>query len=276
MERKDDEWVRLLTVLAFPHVLHDHSEDSIMAALQSIGGLISGLQTEDIITKLTEFKKQPVDLLTAQKTKLTEKLTAWQNVNARMLAVKLKAADLQNASAFNAKQVVSSNTSALSVSASDTATVGSYRIKIVQLAQAHQLGSAISYANLTGTALGTGSITIKNVSSGASTIVDIATGADSLTAVRDAINASGADVVANIVNDGTTTPYRLVLTSASTGLDGEMEITTNLTGGAGLAFDGATSEITAAQNAEVTMGTTNPITIESSTNTITTLISGVS
>lgn len=247
-----------------------------MPALQSISGLISGLQTDDIIQKLIEFKKRPIQLLSDQKAKLTNKLTAWQSVNARLLAVKLKAADLASSNAFNSKSATSSDESVATASVSTTATAGSYTIKVVRLAKAEQIGSALNYASTTSTALGSGTITIHNNSSNQSWVVTVPVGADSLEAVRDAINASGSDAIANIVSDGSANPYRLVLTSRKTGSAGDISVTTSLSGGVGLSFDGPSSVISPPDDAQVEMGSgATPITITSSSNTISTLIPGV-
>lgn len=247
-----------------------------MPGLANINGVISGLQTDDIISKILQYKQRPIDLLNQKKAGLTEKLTAWQSMNARLLAVQLKAADLQSASAFAIKTAVSSNTDALTATASDTATAGTYTLKITQLAKAHQLGSADNYSSASTVGVGSGSISIKNVSSGQSWTIDITTDANSLENVRDAINAAGTDAVANIVNDGTANPYRLVLTSKLTGTSGELEVTTNLSGGEGLNFVGPNSVITPPDNALVQLGSgATPISISNSTNIITGLIPGV-
>ncbi|MCC6485395.1 MAG: flagellar filament capping protein FliD [Armatimonadetes bacterium] len=247
-----------------------------MPALQSISGLISGLQTDDIIQKLIDFKKRPIQLLNNQKTQLTDKLAAWQSLNARLLAVKLRAADLTTASTFGSKSAVSSDESVATVSASSAATQGSYTLKVLSLAKAQQLGSAQNYESPTNSSVGNGTITIHNTSSNQAWSITIPEGADSLEAVRDAINASGSDAIANIVSDGSASPYRLVLTSRKTGSAGALSVTTSLTGGAGLSFDGPSSVISPADDAQVQLGSgATPIVVTSSSNTITTLIPGV-
>ena len=50
---------------------------------------------------------------------------------------------------------------------------------------------------------------------------------NTLAGIRDAINAAGMGVTATIVNDGSGTPYRLSLTSTSSGASNSLKITTS-------------------------------------------------
>lgn len=104
---------------------------------------------------------------------------------------------------------------------------------------------------------------------------------NTLQGMRDAINAAAMGVSATIVNDGSSTPYRLVLTSNSTGLSNSIMITTN---GADAAVNGllANDPTTGTQNLTETVAaknaalTVNGIQISKSTNNINDAIQGVS
>jgi flagellar hook-associated protein 2 len=89
--------------------------------------------------------------------------------------------------------------------------------------------------------------------------------ADSLTEVASKINASGADVLAAVVNDGNPTrPFRLSLASKTTGLNGAFIWTTE-------GSDPGLSMISAAQNARVFFGSSDPasaLLFSSSSNTV--------
>jgi flagellar hook-associated protein 2 len=248
-----------------------------MPGLGSVSGLASGIPTDEIIAKIMAYRQRPVELLKGQRDALSEKLKAWQNVNARLLAVRMSAAQLASASAFETLSAKSSNPDALTATAAAGAPSGTYTLRVLQVARAHQLGSDQRFADTTTTSIGTGAITITNTATGAVTYVYIPEGAGHLEAVRDAINASGADVFASIVNDGSgSTPYRLLITSKTTGTAGEIQVSTSLTGGTGLSFTGPDSVVTAATNARVQIGAGGtPIVVESSTNTITTALPGL-
>jgi flagellar hook-associated protein 2 len=248
-----------------------------MPGLGSVSGLASGIQTDELIAKIIAYRQRPVELLKGQRDALSEKLKAWQNVNARLLAVRLSASQLSSASAFQTLSATSSNPDALTATASAGAPAGTYTLKVLSVARAHQLGSDQRFADTTTTSVGTGSITITNTATGTATYVYIPEGAGHLEAVRDAINASGADVFASIVNDGSgSTPYRLLITSKTTGTAGAIQIETSLTGGTGLSFAGPDSLVTAASNARVQIGAGGtPIVVESSTNSISTALPGI-
>lgn len=102
---------------------------------------------------------------------------------------------------------------------------------------------------------------------------------NTLEGIRDAINAAAMGISATIVNDGTATPYRLVLTSNSSGVSNSIKITTDAGDAAIdslLAHDPAgtqnLSQTVAAQNAEFTV---NGIPISKTSNTVTDSIQGV-
>jgi flagellar hook-associated protein 2 len=96
---------------------------------------------------------------------------------------------------------------------------------------------------------------------------------DTLTSLQTKINQLGLGVTTQIINDGSTTnPYRLVLTSDNTGRAGRFVIdsgTTNLN----------TSNLVAGQDAAVLLGgsgSSQPLLVTSSTNSLNNLIKGVS
>jgi len=57
----------------------------------SVGGLVSGLKTDEIIAKIMEYARRPQDKLKAEKAEAQAKLAIWQDLNTRVLALKLKA-----------------------------------------------------------------------------------------------------------------------------------------------------------------------------------------
>lgn len=104
---------------------------------------------------------------------------------------------------------------------------------------------------------------------------------NSLQGIRDAINAAGIGVTASIVNDGSAAPYRLVLTSNSTGAASSMKITAtgDATVAALLANDptaGAAgqnlSQTSTALNASLSV---NGISVSKASNTVSDIIPGV-
>jgi len=243
-----------------------------MPGTASVSGIISGLQTDEIISKLIELQRAPIVRLQAQRNSLNAKLQAWQECNTRILALKTKADSLANLATFNAKTVTSSDETIIRGSASSSALEGTYYLKVNALARAEQR-STQGFADTTVTSIGTGTVTI-TVGSGAPVEITIDETNCTLAGLRDAINRANAGVSATIVNDGSASnPYRLLITSKTMGEAGALEITSTLSGGVTPNFD---TVIQSAQNASVTLGEgENAITIQKNSNTITDLIAGV-
>ncbi|NMG68281.1 flagellar filament capping protein FliD, partial [Azoarcus indigens] len=102
---------------------------------------------------------------------------------------------------------------------------------------------------------------------------------NTLAGIRDAINNANVGVSASIVNDGSDSPYRLVLTSTAGGANSEMKIA--VSGDSALqsllSHDPAgtqnMTEVATGRNALVTV---NGISVQSATNTLTDVVDGTS
>ncbi len=246
-----------------------------MSGLISFGGLASGLDTKTIIEQLTKVKQaQLVDPVTATGTTLESKRTAFDTLKTILQTFKSAAYALRDSSnaAYNTKTVSSSDTSVIStggVSAS-TATDGTYKISnITHLAQQDRvIFDGVSDSNLTQFGTGNISVTYK----GSTSTITIDSSNNTLEGIQTAINSAGVGVTASIINDGSSNPYRLVLTSRDTGSDAS--ITHNLDSILSLTVDNAasTSAVNEAQNAVFEV---NGVSFSSKTNTITNSIPGV-
>jgi flagellar hook-associated protein 2 len=242
-----------------------------MPGTTSINGIVSGFQTDEIIAKMMELRQVPIDNMKLKKTVLTARLTAWQDGNARVLALKLKSDTLADAATFNAKTFTSDNEDILTGAAGADAQAGTFFLKVGTLAKTHQLASQ-GYADIDTTRVGTGTVSVQ-VGSGSATTVSIDSTNNTLEGLRDAINNSGAGVQASIINDGSSTiPYRLVVTSKTGGTAGTVTVTPSLSGGTSTTF----STMQAAQDATITLGEgAGAVTVTKGTNTIDDLLTGV-
>jgi flagellar hook-associated protein 2 len=190
-----------------------------------ISGLSSGFDWRSMIDQLMAIEHRRVDLVTAKKTDAQTKLTEWQSFNTKLLAMKTAAGNFKDAEDFAVyKADMTSNSSTikasdlLAVTTSTTASVGSYSLKITNLAEAQKLSSS----SFTGTsdALGAGYAGDMLING---TVISIAA-TDTLTAVKDMINyantgANPTGVTASIISYGTG-DNRLILSSDTTGEDG--------------------------------------------------------
>jgi len=136
------------------------------------------------------------------------------------------------------------------------------------------------------TATGTGVALQANAtftSNGAATqSITIDSSNNTLQGIRDAINSANMGVSASIINDGSGTPYRLVLASDASGASNSLKITTSAGGDASIAgLLGNDPTATATQNLTESATATNAvlkvngITITKSSNTVSDAIQGV-
>ena len=237
----------------------------------SIGGLVSGMDTNSIVSQLMEIERKPIDLLNTNKDTATEKLTAWRSFNTRVQALSVSTERMAEESTFHAGTATSSNTDILSVTAGEDVAEGSYQITVKQLAQNHQIATQ-TYSSLD-EKLGTGTIQITVGNAGYKPI-EITEENNTLTGIRDAINNSSAPVTASILNAGTVDnpEYKLTLTSKVNGKSGELTMDIDLSGGTAPAF----TDIQAAQDAKLILGSgAGAVEITRSSNKMGGIISGV-
>lgn len=236
----------------------------------SIGGIVSGFDTDSIIEKLTELQKRPLEELDAREGDLNSKLQATLDFNTRLLALKTRADKLSSSSLYQTRTATSSDPTVFTATATGGKDVGNYTLSVERLATQHQLISQ-GYADETDE-VGTGTVTIQ-VGTATYDALTLDEDNNTLEGLRDAINEAGYGVRASILDDGSSTsPKRLVLTSDTSGEDGEITVTFDLSGGTAP----TTTDLQAAQNALVKLGTgASAVEIESSKNTLTTLVPGV-
>lgn len=231
-------------------------------------GVGSGIDTSSIVTALVNAEIAPKQSqITAQQTAATTQLSAVGTIKSALDTFRTAIAKLTTESTFNGLTGTSSNTSAASVTVDSTAASGSYSLAVTQLATSSKISSTV---------FEDGSTSSVNTSSASQTLtitqsetnydVTIAPGA-TLQEVRDNINTQlkAQGITANILTDSTGS--RLVLSSQKTGAGTDL----TLSGTSDLAT-GYTVVGDAAQDAKYSI---DGIEMESSSNTITSAISGV-
>lgn len=243
-----------------------------MAGNQYITGLASGLKTDDIIEKMVEISRRPLDKLEAQQKKANEQTAAWQTLTARLLALKLKAWNLSSPTSFLTRtaSLSASDQSLLDVRADASAQAGSYNLRVDRVAQSHAMRSQ-GFSSLTDS-LATGAIRVGAGST--TTTITVDSSNNTLTGLRDAINRANVGVTAGIANlgSGDTHDYRLVLTSTATGEANSIIWEPDLAEGQQLVFT-TTRE---AQDALITVGSgASAVQVQRASNTISGVFTGV-
>jgi flagellar hook-associated protein 2 len=232
-------------------------------ALTSVSGLVSGLDTATIIRQLMQIEAQPQTQL---RTKLsTEKsaITALQSINAKLVALGTKAADLDRITNWSPVSVTSTSDK-VTVTAGSTAQPGTYSFTVNQTAAAHQL---VSDSLLRGTDV---------VSTDPQIVVNgktVSVGSGTLDEVVAAINGADAGVTASTVQVGTdpltgVPLYRLRVTADETGASSSFTVTDSKVPPIPLAM----SVSTAGKDASVTIGAD---TVTSASNTFSQVFNGL-
>jgi len=184
----------------------------------SVGGLVSGMDTDKIISQLQALQQKPITKLQTQEAAYQVKLTAYSSLQGSLKDVKNAARNLDTSSDITSYAATSSNTSTLTASAERTAVAGSYSVTVNSLAAVHKLTSTGFSPT---EAVGKGTIQLKM---GSSAAVNIAVGATStLSNIATSINAADTGIYASVVNDGTNS--FLSLTGKQTGAANVISLT---------------------------------------------------
>jgi len=252
--------------------------------MSSINVINSGLDVQTLVDQLIKLERAPIERFERQTTNLQSKVKALQSFNTKLSTLLNK---LDNAlykgetallnvpagfarrfakSIFAVRNASSSDESAVLAVAAKGASVGSYAVTVSSLAKARTEASA-NFADTDTTRAGTGTIVIQVGTKDAVTI-NIDETNNTLEGVRAAINNANAGVSATILNDGSSSPYRLLLTAKGTGTANAFTVTENLTGGQALNL----TETQAAVDAQFTV---NGISLTKSSNTVSDVISGI-
>ncbi|HDS1745539.1 MULTISPECIES: flagellar filament capping protein FliD [Pseudomonas] len=249
---------------------------SSTASITSLG-VGSGLDLESILESLEESKTTSLlDPITAQEESVEAEISAYGTLTSALDTLQSAAEALADASLYESLSTSISG-SGVAVTTSSEAVAGTYSIEVTQLAQAQSL--ATDGISDTTTTLGTGTLTLQAGSNDAVSIT-LDSSNNTLEGLRDAINDADAGITATIVSDGSDSPYRLVLTSDSTGTEAAMTVSYSSSDSSDLAASlfgyadgtGNMTETVAAQDAELTI---NGIAITSQSNTVEEALQGV-
>jgi flagellar hook-associated protein 2 len=249
----------------------------------SFGGLGNGLDFGQVVDQLVKVQRIPIEQLSQKKTTAQSKLTDYALLGGKLLALQSAADALRLPTAFDRSSTTVSDETALTASASSTATPGSYLLRVTQLAQSHQIinkGATAVASPTTDIVSGASATFTFRVGAGTDQTVTLSDTA-TLEDLKTSINDLGAGITASIVNAGseTTPAYRVILTATASGASNGITIvadgtTLDFANGGG---SGGVDTLQAAQDAIAIVGdpTLNPVTLQRSNNAITDAIPGV-
>jgi len=230
-------------------------------------GAGSGLDLGSLLDNLVTVERQSAErLLNSRQARAELKLSSIGSLRATVDTFAGAVTELRDFKP--GMSVTTSNSDAVTATAGDGADAASYLIEVAGIAVAQSLASdGLNAFAAADAELGTGTLT---VTVGATTVnLALASGNNSLRGIRDAINASGLDIQAAVIQDGGA--YRLLLTSGQTGTAGVMTLTVNGSLDARLASAGM-EETTAAEDASYRV---NGLALTSASNTVVDVLPGI-
>ncbi|WP_418791017.1 flagellar filament capping protein FliD [Phosphitispora sp. TUW77] len=248
----------------------------------NVSGLISGLDTDNIISQLMAVERQPINLMETRQHTYELRKSLWNEINSSLLSLKTKGEAIATSEDLLTKKATSSDDTYFTAAAGSSAADGTYAIDITTIAKAQRVNGTTQSAealNLSGTfTIGDGTYS--------STIEVYAT--DTLSTIMSRINEAkddadptkSLDVSATIVNNTlvlqhkeTGSANQLVLTDTvnTAGSTGSDEILESL----GILTDAKTIQ-DESQAAADAVFTVNGIAVTRSSNSgLTDVISGV-
>jgi flagellar hook-associated protein 2 len=235
----------------------------------NIGGLSSGLDTNSIVTQLMAIEKQPITALQTKQATSQAKANAWKQIGTALSSLTSRINDLSLPGKLDSlTQASSSNTSAVTVSASTGVSPVNLSFTVDQLAQSEQRASTTNFGG-TNALVGAGTFTFSTGNDPAQTITT--TASTTLSDLAQQINTMNKGVAASIVStDGTS--YKLVLRSQTSGQANTLNVGGSLTGLQASDFN----VVQAAKDAKLTIGSgVGALTVTRGTNTITDLAPGL-
>jgi len=204
----------------------------------SVGGLNTGIDFNDMISKLIEIKRRPINILETKRTTYNDRISTYNELSTKLSDLKSAADKLKTSAGFYVKTSSESDSTVLDSTASGTASVGNYSISITELASAEKEihnGSGLTASTDVVNSSGSDKI-FQYTYGGTQRTLTVADGT-TLEGLKALINndASNPGVMATVINDGTN--YRLIISGDDTGA------TNTITIDAGTTLDGTGSTV---------------------------------
>ena len=131
-----------------------------MGTITSGVGLVSGLNTSDIIDQLMKLEARPRDALTARISNANTKRAALTDLQTRLTGLRIFGMTVKKTATFKSADVTSTNEAALTATAATGAATGSYKFNVSRLVSSQQSVSK-GYADSNSTAIGAGTLSFE-------------------------------------------------------------------------------------------------------------------
>ncbi len=131
-----------------------------MGTITSGIGLVSGINTSQIIDQLIALESRPKDLLQTRIDNNTQKRLAFTDLTTRLAGFKVTGQLLQKPSTFQASSTTSSNPDVLTATASNGAAIGSYQFQVARLVTSQQAVTS-GFTDTSTAKVGAGTLTLE-------------------------------------------------------------------------------------------------------------------
>ncbi|HMO24980.1 MAG TPA: flagellar cap protein FliD N-terminal domain-containing protein, partial [Tepidisphaeraceae bacterium] len=131
-----------------------------MSGISSGIGLVSGINSRDIIDQLMTLEARPKTRLQGRIDRANEQRIAYTGLSTKLTGMRLSATVLKKPSTFTGAQANSSNEDIVTASASNGAAVGSYQVRVARLVTSQQLLSR-GFGDFDTAKVGAGTITVE-------------------------------------------------------------------------------------------------------------------
>ncbi len=194
-----------------------------MPGTSAIGGLVSGLDTANLIEQLVAVSRKRVDIVVNNQTLQSDKLTSFQSLNTQLLSFQEKAKTLKDSDTFDIFKTSTSTDSTsftadelVKISTTEDASPGTHTVSFTagsQLAKARQLSSQSFTSSDTALSF-TGELVINGKGISISATDSLADIVSTINTANSGTDATGVTATLISISD---TDNRMILTSDNTG-----------------------------------------------------------
>ena len=234
----------------------------------SIGGIVSGLDTNSIIDSLVAAASTPKTVMEAKKAKVEKLQTAYEELSSRLTDMQTALEAIDTAEEFRTLSGTSTDEDVATVTVDGDGVVGTYNLTVTQLADSAMLVSNDAFVDEDSTNVGTTGDKIDITYAGTTTQITL-TSDQTLEELAATINEEVDGVTAYVMNTGS--GYKLVFSGEDTGASNTLTVS-NATGTLSSSFLGGTTTAATAQDALVSI---NGVSLSSESNSLSDVIQGV-
>lgn len=131
-----------------------------MGRISSSVGLVSGINSADIIDQLMKLEERPKTLLQDRIETANEQKLAYTDISTRLTSLRITSSTLKRASTFEAAATSSSDQDVLTATATNGAAIGSFQFQVARLVTSQQTVSR-GFADINSSKMKAGTITIE-------------------------------------------------------------------------------------------------------------------